>query len=398
MAGYSINGFERKTFETIVSEIVADELSTIAPDLVTDPSEPLGQLNGIIASKIAEMWEAMEIVYNASNPNAAEGLLLRSIAAITGTTFREATKTLAVATVNLNAGVTLPAGSLANKTGYPAELYQSLTAVTNSTAFPANFSVEFECIKPGPFELLAGQLTTIAVPYVGWNSITNAADAEKGLADETDAELRVRRVKELAGAGGGTVDGIRADVIKVKDVLDVGVEENNTDSVVDGMSPHSIRVSIWDGLVPSADDTEIATAIFQSKGAGINTNGGIVESVLDGQGNSHVVRFQRLTQRAIHVALTVTYDPSVFNFPAGVQLVKDAILLKAAARQSRGRDVIAEQYKAAVIAIQGVEDVTNYDHGIGFAVDDATIIIGSSEIAIFDSANITVTLTPAASL
>jgi hypothetical protein len=84
--------------------------------------------------------------------------------------------------------------------------------------------------------------------HAGWNNITNPLDAKRGRAADTNETLRARREAELAAAGSGSVDGIRADLLRLEDedgarVIDsCRVFDNDTDAFnADGLPPHSVE-------------------------------------------------------------------------------------------------------------------------------------------------------------
>ncbi|MEM9407164.1 MAG: hypothetical protein AAGA81_14090, partial [Acidobacteriota bacterium] len=72
---------------------------------------PEQQFVSIVAEELAIAWETLQEVYSSQTEEGAQGVLLEQRAALTGTRRRAATRTLVAATVNLNAGVTLPAVS-----------------------------------------------------------------------------------------------------------------------------------------------------------------------------------------------------------------------------------------------------------------------------------------------
>src|SRR5688572_16080023 len=101
MAGLTSTGFERKTIEDIKAEIEDEERLNISPTINTSSASVIGQINGIISSKLAELWELAEEVYNSQYPDSANGAALDNVAAITGTVRQEATKSTVTATLNL---------------------------------------------------------------------------------------------------------------------------------------------------------------------------------------------------------------------------------------------------------------------------------------------------------
>lgn len=92
-------GFNRKPLPAILGEIEAQLITEFGPDVVQTSQSPLGQINGVFADILAEMWEFMEDAYQSYDPDQAEGKrldilaklrLLRRAGAETDDQFRQA--------------------------------------------------------------------------------------------------------------------------------------------------------------------------------------------------------------------------------------------------------------------------------------------------------------------
>src|SRR5262245_17458636 len=105
-------GLAIPTVQNLLDDTAQDQRSTIDPNLDTDPDSPIGQLNGIYCSGLRVAWEALEIAWNGNNPDAAEGFLLESVSAITGSHRAPATPSKFTGQfkviVNLNPNTLLP--------------------------------------------------------------------------------------------------------------------------------------------------------------------------------------------------------------------------------------------------------------------------------------------------
>ena len=94
MAGITVDGFEQKTLEEILTEIQTDQRENIDPAIDTSSSSPVGQMNGVFSNQLAEAWEVVATAYKAFDPDEAEGDALDALAALTGTTRDPANRTL----------------------------------------------------------------------------------------------------------------------------------------------------------------------------------------------------------------------------------------------------------------------------------------------------------------
>ncbi len=394
MSGLTAEGFELKTLDEIKSEIEADELLLIDTALDVSAEQPLGQLNGINASKFAELWELMQTFANAMNPNAAENFLLDNICAITGTRREPAKKSTVSLDITVTAAFEATAGQITiNVVNQPDVLFKNVDAIGPLTA--GTHAVDFACTVTGPIYAPAGLLTVITTPVTGLTSVTNPLDAVPGSQVEQDAALRVRRQDELTAPGASTVDSIRTDVLEVEGVQQCYVYENVTLTTnSEGLPGKSIEVVVYDGAIPEADDADIGQAVWDSKPAGVETYGDTTEIVEDSTGTDRAVKFSRAEVKEVWLE----YDVLVYSndFPStGVALIKAAAVEYADRYMNLGLDVFAVRFKAQALTVPGVLDVTALR--LGFAASPTEVVnltITGREIAAIDTSRISVTATP----
>jgi uncharacterized phage protein gp47/JayE len=388
MPGLSANGLEIRT-QPELQALIEQALAAALPG-VNVHAGPLQQLVGIVSEELAIAWEALQAIHGATDPATASALALDRVAALTGTLRRRPTRSRVVAAVNLNPGTTLPAGSLAAVAGVPDAQFRTRVAVTNAAPIPGNRDVELEALDTGPIAAPAGTLTVIVAPVAGWNSITNALDAELGTNIEGDDALRRRREAELTALGGGTVDAIRADLLRVPEVRAARVFENTTDVVnADGLPPHS-----FEAVVLAGDDDAIARQLWTSKPAGIETYGSVRVSVEDSAGEPHTIRFSRPIARPIRFFVNVRVDPSLF--PAdGIAQIQRNIVELGDREHGVGDDVVRSRFYCTAFAVAGVLDVPALLIGFdGGTIANLNLPIGARELATFDTSRTVVIVLP----
>jgi len=394
MSGVDITGFTGKTIEEINAEISADQLSTVDAGMNQSSSTALGQLNGVVAKKAAEIWEVAQVAYNAMNRDAAEGVLLDNIGSLTGSPRLPAAKSLVTETVNLGISFSQgPGVMIVAVAGQPDVRFTNRDTVTSTTA--GNYSAVFEAVDYGPVVANAGTLTVIT-PVSGWNSATNASDAAVGRDRESDADYRIRQRDELAASGSGTVDGMRADMLKVPGILQAFVFENASDATdFEGRPPHSVEVVVFDGLSPTVANSVIAQAIWNTKPSGVATYGTTSATVTDTSGTIHSVFFSRATVKPVYLDfINVAIDPVTFPV-GGTQAIKDAAAAAGREVLKLGVDVSAAYFKAVPFRVVGVTDVLTLE--LGFSPSPSatvSLVVSPREIALVDTANITVTYLP----
>lgn len=151
---------------------------------------------------------------------------------------------------------------------YSPAVAVTVTPATGSYTADEATEIAAESVETGAVQGLANTITTIVNAISGWDRVENFVDATLGLAEETDAALRTRRETALSGLGNATLEAIRADLLLVTSVTEALVFENDTDAAVGSRPPHSVEAVVEGGAVGAK-----ATALFNSKAAGIATHG-----------------------------------------------------------------------------------------------------------------------------
>ncbi len=392
--GVTPEGFRRKTEEDILAEIEDDQRTEIAEDIDVSTDQVLGQNNGIITRQIGMVWEQLEKIYHGHDPEVSEGRLLEMVSKLTGTYRVGAQPSEVVLSCNLDDGTTLIAGehfaAVKDKPDIRWTPLEDFTAEDGDDDYDVTFVSELK----GPVEGFAGTITAIATPIVGWNSVTNAEDAELGDVVEEDPDFRVRRERELATVGSATIRAIKANISQafpddLEDILVFENEDDVTDS--EGRPPHSVEAVLFDGEVPSIDNDAIAKVIYEtSKAGGIqsygNETGEVIENV-NGQENTVEVAFSRAEQLEVYLEVDLTTGAGY----VGDDEVKQTLATKGNARFTTGKTVIESVLSAYAIALDGVEDVVEIR--LGFApspVGTANLPVGIRQIARFSTSRITV--------
>lgn len=80
--GVQPTGFVRKPLEIILSEIEAQNITEFGPGVIQTSQSPLGQLNGLFADLVTQLWELAEDVYQSYDPDQAEGSRLDTLGRI----------------------------------------------------------------------------------------------------------------------------------------------------------------------------------------------------------------------------------------------------------------------------------------------------------------------------
>lgn len=396
------------TMQEIAAALASDQKANVDPLILTDPDSVVGQINAIVASHLRSAYEAVQVAYDSLDPDNAADARLDTVSGITGTTRNPATYSTFAGTnrvlVNLNAGVTLPAGQLFSVLGTPTAVFQTTETVTNSGGAPANVAVAAKATVTGPVHANAGTATVIATPYSGWNSVTNPGDVSLGAVTEVDSALRIRRASELHKAGTSTLPALAANLLSMvssadgitKPIISVIILENPQNIALSGVPPHGFEAVIWDGVSPAASNTDVAAVIYAAKGLGIAHSGSTGVSMKDSNGFNISIFFSRATQRPIQLQVVLQYTSGIYVGDAAVkQALSDAFQGLYGPAQSVAGVVSFSRYMALVQSLTGVVRIENWFMAFvgGSLTPFVDLTPGSREIATLSTANITVVST-----
>jgi uncharacterized phage protein gp47/JayE len=403
MAGLTSTGITIKSVDEIIADMVADQIANIDANLNTESDSILGQLNGIYAAALAELWELLEQVYQAAYPDTASGQSLSYIAALTGAIRRPATKSTILVHLEGTVSTSVPAGTQAypdqNGAGPadPDSMYETTAVAVIAEEGATDYvEVTMEAVTPGSYAnaTLAGDVElVISTPVAGLDAITIQADSADGDDEETDSELRKRREQSLALAGASTVEAIRAEMLQVTGVDRCTVFENptgTTDAL--GLPPKSIEVLVDSDNAPDYDNQELADEILLRKPAGTQTYGSISETADDSAGNTYTVYWSEPTTVPAYVELDLTAATDGTYGDDGDDRVAEAIADWATPNLTVGRSLYSSDI---VNVVADVEGVTAVDVLATF-VDDTTspneyvVVATGRDLITISTSNITV--------
>lgn len=391
--GLTPDGFVAKTLEDIEAGFVARQRDTIDPAIDTSPFGLIGQLNGIMASEIAAVWELAEAVNDSQDPDQAVGASQDALYALTGTPREDARPSAVLCDCTLEPATAIATGeAIASVVGNPSARFANAQPMVNATGATATVSVLFESLEPGRVVANAGTLTTRDTLITGWDDVTNPEDATLGADIESDAAYRHRREDELFAQGGGTLDGIRGDLLQLDTVMAVGMIENTDSVAVDGLPPKSF-MAVVRSLPGAADEQAIADSIWSNKPAGILAYGTTEVEVVDSEGVTHTVGFSRAFEHPVYVALRLTTDADY----GGNEALRAAIVASAETPGSPGYldvgvDVYAGRFVTVAMAQRGV---LNAEARVSFDSADygsawPELAIGPTETGALDTSRISI--------
>jgi len=376
--------------ENMVDDIEAS--SEFGSDAQTGSDKLLGQLLDIHAARLGELSEYGQAIYDAGDPDSAEGVLLDNRGATVGVAREPATYSSVTVTLGGTAATVI---DTTKRMRVPGSAYYWTLTADATIGYGGTVDATAKCTTTGPVEAAAGALTEIVDSVTGWDTVTNAADATVGEDVETDAAYRLRIEESLSAGGTSTDHALRVALEALADVTDASVISNRTMATDgDGIPAKSFLAVLWPAT--GLDEEAVAEVIWDHCPTGIYSHGVDKEaSVVDSQGYTQMVRWSYATAVEIYWEITVTKNA---DYPAdGDTLVSDAVVAYGATL-SVGDDVLPMGAVTMILdSTQNDYYVPGIDHlvvEVGLTASPTgtvPVAIAATEISAHDAARITVT-------
>ena len=308
MAGVTEQGFTVKSAAEITADLDAKFVGTFGSQFDTSAESPDGQLIGVVAKLLEDVWQQAEGAYNAYSPSNAYGVGLDKVAEINGITRITNLPTSVAITLSGTAGTVVPAG-------YIVKTVDGLEFATVAVAvIPA--IVTAKCTTQGAIRILANEVHVLTTAIAGLTGATNLEPGITGIVREEDPAFRARRENSTISRGTSSIDAIYEGV-KSLNLPYIAIIENTTSATVDGVPANSFLV-----VVEGGTPAEVSQVIYDNKPQGITSYGSIVTVVNDSKGYPHNIGISRPTPIDISVTTSIT------NLPGAS--VDSATLVKAA--------------------------------------------------------------------
>lgn len=292
----SSTGISAPSFSDVLAFLQSQFQSIYGADVYLDPDSQDGQFLAIVASSINDANAVAIQIYQSMSPATSQGAALSNNVMLNG--IKRASPSFSTVDVLLTgqAGTTINNGIVQDSNSNQWAL-PSLVVIPPS----GQITVTATCTAVGAISATAGSVTVIKTPTLGWQSVTNAADAAPGEPVESDADLRFRQTVSTAIPSLTVLDGIVGAVSSVTGVDRLRAYENDTDTTdANGIPSHSISL-----VVDGGDATAIANAIATKKTPGAGTFGTTSVTVTDIYGRPIAIKFFRPASQAITVAISL---------------------------------------------------------------------------------------------
>ncbi|MDN7911863.1 baseplate J/gp47 family protein [Burkholderia cepacia] len=290
------NGITAPTYAEAFAFLQDQFRSIYGADTYLEPDSQDGQLLGVFAKAISDVNSVAIAIYRSFSPATAQGDALSSNVKINGIARKVASYSSADLVLIGQAGKTITNGAAKDANGVQWMLPATVTIPPIGT-----ITVTATCATIGDVSARAGTINQIATPALGWQSVTNPADAAEGAPVEKDPVLRQRQTVSTALPSLTVLDGIIGAVANVPGVTRYVAYENDTSATdANGIPSHSISL-----VVEGGDATAIANAIAAKKTPGAGTFGTTSIVVVDIYGRPITISFFRPTGAPIGATVTI---------------------------------------------------------------------------------------------
>jgi len=234
-------------------ELLANEIAAMqkiySPDIDLSSNTRDGQRINIDVQTQIDMLLLMQSIYNSFDPDLAIGVPLDQRCAINGVERQAGTFSITNITIVTSQEVTLygldqaenPVYTVADNIGN-----QWFLQTTQNNIGPGTTVASFRAATPGANVTQINTITVMSTVVLGVVSVNNpTAQTVRGINEESDAELRIRRQISVAMPSQGQAIALRAALRNINGISSAFVYENKTNATDgDGIPDHSIWVIV----------------------------------------------------------------------------------------------------------------------------------------------------------
>jgi uncharacterized phage protein gp47/JayE len=270
------NGLQVKDLPTLISDISADMKNIYGSDIIITPNSPDGQRININAQAGVDIRELLTDIYTGIDPNQASGVVLDQRIAINNIQRIGGSYTVQPIAITCSAGCTLqgldanynsPLGieyTIQDNSGNKYILINSVTLGAGTT------TVNFRAATIGAVTPAINTITIPVTIVLGVTSVINSSGVlSTGITQETDANVKIRRIQSLSNASFAYINGLLGYVLSLKGVVAAKLYENHTNVTDSNGIPANC---IW-LIVSGGSSADIANAIYVKKTPGTNMKG-----------------------------------------------------------------------------------------------------------------------------
>lgn len=297
-------GLQTKTLTELVADLQAAYQSIYGADINLGSNSPDGQIINIFAQKIRDVLDLVTQVYAGFDPDQAIGKTLDARCAFNGVKRKAGTYSTTDISVTVNQALNLV--GLDDKAEASGEEFVIADNTGNQWILLSSVSVPgagtyvyvFRSVKLGAVTATPNTITTPVSIVLGVESVNNpTTQLTVGQDEESDADLKIRRLRSVALSSRGFYDALRAALLNINEVTAAEVYENPTgDTDDDDIPPHSIWV-----IVQGGSDEDVAQVIYAKRNAGAGMKGEVTVTVTRSNGTPFTINFDRVASEDVYI-------------------------------------------------------------------------------------------------
>ena len=375
--GLERTGYRLTTSDDYLESIIGD-LQNEFPNMSNSSNNLAVVLARILSKALEENDSIRGEGYNNVYVATAVDRHLDKAVAIGGVSRRYGTKSYGKVKITKTSDI--PSISIAPNTIIESGDVQYLTNNNGYVPIDSDSPVEVEVVSiltGSNQNVPPGSTFTPVVSIRGLDKIICEDGTSGGTDTESDQELRKRYYLTISSYSNSSLNGIISEVAKIDDVVRVSGRENNTDSTVNGLPPHSFEIFCEGGA-----DSDIAETIFYVKPAGIQTYGNVSQEI-PFNNNTYNISFSRYTNEIIYYKLTV--KPNIGAATAELEKnIQNAIMAyTSASTKINQSELIGYLYNN----VTGIAALSNIAFGISPNPDKADEIIADAGKSFYTDAD-----------
>lgn len=264
-------------YEDILEELINTYKTIYGQDCYLEEDSADYQWISIVALRILDTLNSVQLAYNNRGPQTAVGSGLDQIVKLNGIARKAASYSTCEVILEGDIGTVITNGIVGDVNGVQWDLPATVTLEEAGSPPIGRAVVTATCKEIGAVVAKIGDIANIVTPTAGWTSVVNEDPAAIGDAIETDAELRLRQILSVTRPSMNLLTGTWAALEALENVSRVNVIENPTNEYdIHGTPPHSITC-----VVEGATDEQVAQVIWANRGIGPLTNGDVSVEISD---------------------------------------------------------------------------------------------------------------------
>ena len=209
--------------------------------------------------------------------------------------------------------------------------------------------------ETGPKDATVNGLDTIVSPATGWETVGNRLEGQRGRFEENSQEFRARRIQSKLIASGTSPLGIQSRIFDQVEGVSTCTVFENPKSFVDiyNRPPHCVHV-----VVENGEPEDIAQVIYNSKAAGIDTFGAVSVPIVDSQGETVNINFDRPSLVYSWIRVTILEKNYEEVFPEnGTDVMRQELYDYCVDEFLGGDDFVLQKLFSPVYGVEGVKGV-----------------------------------------